>query len=69
MVIVVFILVTFMIAKQEYILWRSLMRIKTQYSLTTKAPSLHNGGGFSQRVTVKSVIFQIQMREAFFPIA
>ena len=45
------------------------MRIKTQYSLTTKAPSLHNGGEFSQRVTVKSVIFQIQMREAFFPIA
>ena len=35
------------------------MRIKTQYSLTTKAPSLHNGGEFSQ----------IQMREAFFPIA
>ena len=45
------------------------MRIKTQYSLTTKAPSLHNGGEFSQRLTVKSVIFQIQMREAFFPIA
>ena len=45
------------------------MRIKTQYSLTTKASSLHNGGEFSQRVTVKSVIFQIQMREAFFPIA
>ena len=45
------------------------MRVKTQYSPTTKAPSLHNGGEFSQRVTVKSVIFQIQMREVFFPTA
>ena len=68
MVIVVYIFVTFMIAKQEYIK-EKFNAGQNSYSLTTKAPSLHNGGGFSQRVTVKSVIFQIQMREAFFPIA
>ena len=62
MVIVVYILVTFMIAKQEY--------IKEKFNADQSSVfACHKSSFSSQWWWLKSVIFQIQMREAFFPTA